>query len=55
MVPRNHINKNMLHKNNDFMPFFVIESIENTTKMLFKCREGGRAVGFGKVVTIRNL
>lgn len=31
-VPRNHANKNKLHKNNDFMRFFAIESIENTTK-----------------------
>ena len=31
-VPRNYANKNTPHKNNDFMLFFAIKSIENTTK-----------------------
>ena len=31
-VSRNHANKNTPHKNNDFMLFSVITSIENTTK-----------------------
>ena len=31
-VPRNHVNKNTLYKNNDFILFFAIESIENTSK-----------------------
>ena len=35
-VPRNPTNKNMQHKNNNFMLFFTIKSIENTTKTLFK-------------------
>lgn len=30
-VPRNHANKNMSHKNNDFTPLSTIKSIENTT------------------------
>lgn len=51
-VPRNRANKNTLYKNNDFMLFFVTESIENTTKMLFKYREGGRPVGFGREASI---
>ena len=51
-MPRNLVNKNKLHKNNDFMPFFAIESMENTIKMLFKYREGGRTVGSGRVATI---
>lgn len=32
MVPRNHSNKNMPHKNNDFMLFLAVESIENSNK-----------------------
>lgn len=31
-VPRNHANKNMPHKDNDFTPFSAIKSIENTIK-----------------------
>ena len=31
-VPRNHVNKNTPYKNNDFMLFFAIKSIENTSK-----------------------
>ena len=31
-VPRNHANKNTPHKNNGFMLFSAIKSIENTTK-----------------------
>lgn len=31
MVPKNHANKNMPHKNNDFMSLSTIKSIENTT------------------------
>ena len=31
-VPRNHANKNTLHKNNDFTLFLEIENIENTAK-----------------------
>ena len=42
----------MPHKNNDFTLFFATESIENTTKMLFKYREGGRTVGSGRVAAI---
>ena len=42
----------MSHKNNEFMLFFAIKSIENTTKTLFKYREGGRTVGSGRVATI---
>lgn len=34
------------------MPFFAIESMENTIKMLFKYREGGRTVGSGTVAKI---
>lgn len=51
-MPRNHANKNTPHKNNDFTPYSAIKSIENTTKMLFKYREGGRTVGSGRVATI---
>ncbi len=32
MVPRNQTNKNMSHKNDEFMLFSAIKSIENTTK-----------------------
>lgn len=31
-VLRNHSNKNTPYKNNDFIPFSTIRSIENTTK-----------------------
>ena len=51
-MPRNQENKNTLHKNNDFTLFFVIKSIENTTKTLFKYREGGRTVDSGRGATI---
>lgn len=52
MVPRNRANKNTLYKSNDFMLFSTIKSIANTTKMLFKYREGDRTVGSGSVATI---
>ena len=42
----------MLYKNSDFTLFSAIKSIENTTKTLFKNREGGRTVGSGRVATI---
>lgn len=29
-VPISHVNKNKIHKNNDFMTLLAIESIENT-------------------------
>ena len=32
MVPRNYENKNTPYKNNDFMLYSAIKSIENTTK-----------------------
>lgn len=31
-VPRNQVNRNKLHKNNDFMLYSAMKSIENTTK-----------------------
>ena len=31
-VPRNHANKNTSYKNNDFMLFSAIKSIENISK-----------------------
>ena len=37
------------------MLFFAIKSIENTTKTLFKYREGGRTVGSGSVATIMSV
>lgn len=52
MVSRNHANKNMPYKNNDFMVLFAIEGIENTKKILFKYCEGGRTVGSGCEATI---
>lgn len=30
LVPISHVNKNKIHKNNDFMTLLAIESIENT-------------------------
>lgn len=38
-------NESMPCKNNDFMLFSAIKSIENITKKLFKYREGGRGRG----------
>ena len=32
LVPRKQTNKNTLHKNSDFTPFFAMESTENTIK-----------------------
>lgn len=51
-MPRNQVNRNKPHKNNDFMLYSAMKSIENTTKTLFTCREGGRTVGSGRVATI---
>lgn len=43
MLPasRNHANKNMSHKNNDFMRFSAIKNIENISETLFKYQLGG--------------
>lgn len=51
MVPRNHINKNKLHKKT-ILCRFAIENIKNTKKTLFLNRESGRTVGLGRVAII---
>ena len=51
-MPRNHANKNMSCKNNDFALFSAIKSIEDTTKNAIQIPWSGRTVGSGRVATI---